>query len=45
MNKREIVLCTVGLPFVFMAVLLLAVFMLFFVDPTEEAFLEDYGDY
>lgn len=45
MNKRELLLCTVGLPFVFMLVLLLAIFMLVRGDPTEEAFLEDYGDY
>jgi len=41
MNKREFLLCTVGLPFVFMLALLLAVFMLIWGDPTEEAFLED----
>ena len=41
MNKRKILLCTVGLPFVFTLVLILAVFMLIFGDPTEKAFLED----
>lgn len=35
MNKREILLYTIGLPFVIMLAFMLAIFMVLFGDPVE----------
>jgi len=38
MNKREFLLCTVGLPFVVMLVIFIVVLMLVFGDPLDEGY-------